>query len=144
MALIQPKSTNEVLYFTNRTLENGGKIKAWTYKKTCPKCGKAKMGKPVEKGKVKIRSTEYICPECGFTEEKVLHEESLTLDAVFTCPKCKKDGENSAPYKRKTYLGVPSYIVLCPSCNEKIPVTKKMKKPKVKGAPVEDDDGDDD
>ena len=27
------------------------------------------MGKPVVKGKVKIRALEYVCPECGYTED---------------------------------------------------------------------------
>lgn len=134
MAFTHPKSMNEVLYFTNRTLENGGKVKAWTYKKVCPECGKAEMGKPVDKktGKVKIRSTEYVCPECGFTEEKIPHEESLELQAAYTCPACKKEGESAAPYKRKSYQGVQSYIVECEHCGEKIPLTKKMKAPKKK------------
>jgi len=47
--LNEPESMEDVIYFTNRTLEEGkGKIKAWVYKKECPKCNIAKMGKPVE------------------------------------------------------------------------------------------------
>ena len=124
---------DECIYFTNRTLEGGkGRIRAWVYKKMCPKCGKAKMGKPVEKGKVKIRAEEYKCPECGFTEEKVEHEESLILEAKYTCPSCGKDGESTAPYKRKSFMGVKAYIVECSNCKAKIPVTKKMKAVKKK------------
>ena len=143
MALTQPKSMSECLYFTNRTLENNGKVKAWAYKKECPSCKKAVMGKPVDPKtkKPKIRSTEYVCPACGYTEEKKEHEDTLTLQAIYTCPHCKKDGESEAPYKRKSFLGVQSFIVECCHCGGKIPLTKKMKTPKKKGAaPIEDDD----
>lgn len=128
-----PESMTECLYFTNRTLEPKGSILAWVYRKTCPKCKKAKMGKPVVKGKVKTRAEEYVCPSCGYTEEKIAHEESLTLEAQYTCPKCGKSGESSALYKRKSYLGVLSFLVECSHCGEKIPLTKKMKKIKKKG-----------
>ena len=135
MPLKEPSSMDEFIYFSNRTIEGGkGKIRAWVYRKLCPKCGKAKMGKPVESGHVKIRAKEYSCPSCNFTEEKVVHEESLTLEAMFTCPHCKKEGEGTTLYKRKTFLGVPSYVVECPHCKGKIPVTKKMKAPKKKGS----------
>lgn len=127
----------ECLYFTNRSLEPKGNILAWVYRKTCPKCKKAKMGKPVEKGKVKTRADEYACPQCGYSEEKAAHEESLTLEAQYTCPKCGKAGESSALYKRKSYSGVPSFVVECSHCGEKIPLTKKMKKVKKKGRAAE-------
>ncbi|MBU0456559.1 MAG: hypothetical protein ABH824_05405 [Nanoarchaeota archaeon] len=126
MALKIPESMDECLYFTNRSLGDGHLL-AWVYRKECPKCKKAKMGKPVEKGKIKTRATEYVCPECGFTEEKIEHEESLILEAQYTCPKCGKEGESTAPYKRKAYKGVQAYIVECQHCGEIIPVTKKLK-----------------
>ncbi len=129
----EPESMDDLIYFTNRTLEEGkGNIKAWVHKKLCPKCQKAKMGKPVEKGHVKIRAKEYVCPECGFTEEKEAHEESLTLEAKYTCPSCGKDGEGTTIYKRKSFMGVKAYVVECQHCKAKIPVTKKMKKIKKK------------
>ncbi len=136
MAFRIPESTDECLYFTNRTLEGGGKAMAWTYKKLCPRCRKAKMGKPVEKGKVKIRAKEYTCPACGFTEEKVAHENSLMLECVYTCPSCKKKGESSAPYIRKKVDGIPSYVVECQHCKAKIALTKKMKS---RGEPDDDE-----
>lgn len=128
-----PQSANEVIYFTNRTFPNGW-VKAWTYRKNCPNCGKAKMGKPLDPKtkRPKIRSNEYECPACNFTEEKKLHEESLTLEAMYKCPHCGKEGESSAPYKRKAYMGVPSYIVECRHCGQKIALTKKLKEPKKK------------
>lgn len=121
-----PKSMEECLYFTNRSVDNGN-IMAWVYKKDCPKCKSAKMGKPIEKGKIKIRAKEYVCPKCNFTEEKVEHEESLTLEAKYTCPKCGKDGESTGQYKRKKFQGVPAYVVECKHCGENIPITKKLK-----------------
>ena len=117
-----PNSMEECIYFTNR--EN---LMAWVYRKTCPKCKKAKMGKPVVKGKIKTRADYYECPSCKYTEKKVEHEESLQLEAQYTCPKCKKEGESTGQYKRKAYLGVPSYLVDCQHCGEKIALTKKLK-----------------
>jgi predicted RNA-binding Zn-ribbon protein involved in translation (DUF1610 family) len=136
-----PQSTNEVIYFTNRTFPSGW-VKAWTHRKECPKCKKAKMGKPLDPKtkRPKIRADEYACPECGYTEEKQVHEESLTLEAMYKCPSCGKEGESSAPYKRKSYLGVPSYIVDCQHCGEKIALTKKLKEPKKKKTPLLDEE----
>lgn len=139
----EPTNMDELLYFTNR-LTPELKIKAWTRKKKCPKCQKALMGKPVSKGKVKIRATEYVCPACGFSEEKLTHEASLTLEAIYTCPKCKKNGTSTAPFKRKTYMGVPSFIVECEHCGEKIALTKKLKAPKKKKSAVVAEEEDDD
>ena len=128
-----PESTDEVVYFTRRAIGDA-KVIAWVYKKQCPKCKGAVMGKPVDEktGKVKIRAKEYQCPKCGYTEEKKEHEESLTLEAQYTCPHCGKEGEGSTEYKRKTFDGVPSYVVLCEHCGGKIAITKKMKEGKSK------------
>jgi predicted RNA-binding Zn-ribbon protein involved in translation (DUF1610 family) len=126
----EPESMDEVIYFTNRTIDNDGKIKAWVYKADCPKCGKAKMGKPVEKGKVKIRAKEYVCPECGYTEEKKEHEDKLTVEIKYTCPYCGDEGEATTEYIRKTFEGVPSHVFECVACGKKIGITKKMKKAK--------------
>lgn len=128
----EPESMDELIYFTRRTLEPKGRVMAWTRKKECPSCKKALMGKPVEKGKVKIRAATYVCPACGYTEEKKEHEESLTLCADYECPACGKDGVSSAPHKRKTYQGVPSFVVACEHCGHAIALTKKMKEPKKK------------
>lgn len=126
MSLNVPQSMDECLYFSNRSIDDGN-VLAWVYRKECPKCKKAKMGKPVEKGKVKTRAKEYTCPGCGFTEDKKVHEESLTLEAKYTCPYCGKEGDGTTPYVRKNFKGVPSYIVTCVHCHEKIPITKKLK-----------------
>ncbi len=125
----EPESMDEIIYFTRRAVGNG-KAMAWVYKKECPQCHKAKMGKPVEGGKVKIRAKEYVCPECGFTEEKKQHEESLTLEAKYTCPHCGKEGEGTTEYKRKTFEGVKACVVVCQHCEGKIGITKKMKEGK--------------
>ena len=121
-----PESMEECLYFTNRPVGDGN-VMAWVYRKKCPKCDKAEMGKPVVKGKVKTRATYYECPECKFQEPKIEHEESLTLEAQYTCPHCGKDGESTGIYKRKAFKGVQCYIVECQHCGQKIPITKKLK-----------------
>lgn len=122
-----PDSMDECLYFTNRLLDNNGSVLAWVYRKDCPKCKQAKMGKPVEKGKVKTRSETYVCPACKYSEEKQEHEPSLLLQAQYTCPECGKDGESSAPYQRKSFKGVQAYVIECQHCQAKIPLTKKLK-----------------
>jgi len=125
--LKEPQSMAEVVYFTQRAIGKGN-AKAWVYKGQCPKCGKAKMGKPVgDGGKVKIRAKEYVCPACGFTVEKKEHEETLTCDVIYTCPECGNKGEASVPYKRKKFQGMDAIIFQCDKCKAKIPVTKKMK-----------------
>ena len=126
MALKVPNSMDECLYFTNRLIGDKQVI-AWVYRKQCPKCKKAQMGKPVVKGKVKSRAEIYVCPSCSYTEEKIAHEESLMIEAQYTCPSCGKEGESVGQYKRKTYKGVSSFLVECVHCKEKMPISKKLK-----------------
>ncbi len=134
MSLNVPNSMEECLYFTNRSIGENGQVMAWVYRKECPKCKGAKMGKPVDSktGRAKTRAKEYTCPECGYTEEKVEHEESLIIEAKYTCPECDKEGESTGIYQRKTYQGVKSFLVECQHCGVKIPITKKLKDPKKK------------
>lgn len=131
MMVAEPESMDDLIYFTRRTIGDG-KIRAWVYKVDCPKCGKAKMGKPVEKGKVKIRAKEYVCPECGYSEPKDEHEQRLVMEIIYTCPYCGKSGEATTIYKRRTFEGVPAYVFECRDCNKKIGITKKMKEGKKK------------
>ena len=56
MSLEMPDSMGECLYFSRRSLGETGQAVAWVKKIDCPECGKAKMGKPVVKDKVKIRA----------------------------------------------------------------------------------------
>ncbi len=132
MGFREPESMDEVVYFTNRLLENNGRVKAWAYRLDCPECRGAKMGKPVEKGKIKRRAKEYVCPECGFKEEGKEHEKRLVVEVVYTCPHCSHEGEATTEYKRKTFQGVPAYVFKCGGCAGKIGITKKMKKKKEK------------
>ncbi len=132
----EPTSTGECIYFTNRILESG-KLKAWVFKEKCPKCGKGLMGKPVVKGKVKIRAKEYICPECNYTVDKDEYEPTLTINIKYTCPHCSHEGEISLPFKRKKFSrlneetgkkqSIESIRFQCQKCEKDIDVTKKMK-----------------
>lgn len=138
MAIKEPESMEELVYFTNRKVGEGH-VLAWAYRKECPKCGKALMGKPRDgkTGKVKIRAKEYVCPECGNTVEKEEYEESLTCEIKYTCPKCKFKGEIKVPFIRKKMkifdpekqkkVAVDAIVFECENCKEKIPITKKMK-----------------
>ncbi|MGM5483643.1 MAG: hypothetical protein ACQER9_01855 [Nanobdellota archaeon] len=134
MTLTPPKSMKEVYYHTLRKFPEGGKVRAWAYRKLCPECEKGYLGKPVNNktGKVKIRSKEMVCDNCGYETSKEEAEEGVQLEAIYTCPSCGKEGESKAPYKRKTYHGVPAYIVVCEHCGYKIALTKKLKEPKKK------------
>jgi predicted RNA-binding Zn-ribbon protein involved in translation (DUF1610 family) len=134
MALKEPESMNECLYFTNRLSPDGSYIRAWALKTECPKCKKALMGKPINEktGKPKIRSTEYECPNCKYTEEKEEHETRLEVQVAYKCPTCQHEGETTTEYKRKTWQGVKAYVFLCQGCGAKIGITKKMKDPKSK------------
>ena len=102
-----PDSVDECLYFSRRSLGETGQAVAWVKKIDCPECGKAKMGKPVEGGKVKIRAKEYVCPECGHTEEKKEYEEKCEMEIIYTCPHCGHEGEATTPYKKKAFVTFP-------------------------------------
>jgi len=128
----EPESMDDLVYFTNRTLDNDGKIRAWVYKQDCPKCGKARMGKPKDEktGKPKIRAKEYTCEACGHTVEKTEYEETLTAETAYTCPECNKEGVDSIPFKRKKVDKIETLQFTCEHCGAKLNVTKKMKEKK--------------
>jgi predicted RNA-binding Zn-ribbon protein involved in translation (DUF1610 family) len=138
MALKQPGSVDECIYFTRRALlPTKGRIVAWAFRKRCPKCRKALMAKP------KKNSPTYNCPNCGYTEPKVTHITDIKLNVDYTCPACGFSGEAQTEFKRKSWQGVKAYVFSCGKCGEKIGVTKKLKEPKKGGANVSEDDDDD-
>ena len=132
----EPASMEECIYFTNRVTDKG-KLKAWVFKEKCPKCGLGLMGKPVEKGKIKIRAKEYICPECKYTIDKDKYEPTLLVNIKYTCPYCSNPGEISIPFVRKKVAFtdettgkkqlVESMRFQCQKCSKNIDITKKMK-----------------
>ena len=146
MALKQPNSMDELVYFTQRTIEPSGRTKVWVFKQMCPKCNKGLMGKPVDKGKIKSRSKECVCPACKYTVDAKEYEESLLANIEYTCPKCQFKGDIQIPYKRKPIMGVKALVFNCAKCNEQMLISKKMKaiKPKKGKAAEEDVDDDDD
>lgn len=133
MALELPESMESLVYFTRRKIEEG-KVIAWSDKNTCPKCKKGLMGKPKDPktGRPKIRATEYQCDACGYTEPKAEHEATLQANIIYTCPHCKKEGEQTIPFKRKNIKGVSTLRAICDHCGGNIDITKKMKEPKKK------------
>jgi len=144
MALKKPNSMEECIYFTRRAMDSG-KIMAWVFREACSKCKKGLMGKPVDAktGSAKIRALEYVCPSCKYTVSKAEYEDTLTCNIEYTCPKCKKSGEATAPFKHKTFQGVPAIVFECGACKEKIGITKKMKATK-KGKKAGSDKADSD
>lgn len=133
MALEIPEDMGDLFYFSRREMGTG-KAMAWVYRPDCPKCKKAKMGKPVDAktGKPKIRATEYVCPECGHTVPKEAFEETCQMEIIYTCPECGKEGEATTLYKLKSFEGVKAYVFECSHCGKKLGITKKMKAPKKK------------
>lgn len=131
MTLKQPTSMEELVYFTNRSVDNG-KAKVWVFKKDCPKCH-ALMGKPKNsKGKVMTRAKEYVCYKCGHSEEKKDYEDSLIANAEYICSGCGHKGEAEIPFKRKNIEGVQTLRFQCEKCGFNIDITKKMKEKKRK------------
>jgi len=138
MKLKQPNSMDECVYFTRRNIGKG-KVKAWVFRKLCPKCKKALMGKPKDPktGKPKIKAKEYVCPNCGYKIEKKQYEESLICNIEYTCPYCSFSGEIQIPFKRKKVKifdeetqkkkTIEALIFQCQKCNKRIEITKKMK-----------------
>lgn len=129
----EPNSMDECFYFTNRLTEDSY-IRAWVYKPDCPKCKKAKLGKPInpKTGRAKIRSKEYVCPACHAVFQKEDIDSELTVEIKYKCANCGNEGDATTEFKRKKWQGVDAYIFQCSKCNEKIGVTKKMKDPKKK------------
>ncbi|MBI4451846.1 hypothetical protein HY637_00315 [Candidatus Woesearchaeota archaeon] len=132
MALKKPKSIEECIYFTNRTIGDG-RAMAWVFRKQCPKCKKAVMGKPQKKsGKIDKKADHYVCYSCGYTEMNEQVENSLVINVEYKCPHCGNEGETATEYKRKSFEGVPSYVFECQKCKKKIGLTKKLKESKKK------------
>lgn len=136
MALMEPESMDELIYFTRRDV-GMGKARCWVFKEKCPECKKDFMGKPVVKGKVKVRAKEYVCPACQYTVEKQEYEDSLTANVHYVCPTCSFSGYAQVSFRRKRIEGILTLQVLCEKCKGKINITKKMK---TKGGPPEDDE----
>ena len=137
MALKEPKSMDDCVYFTNRTIGEGS-IKAWVLREMCPKCKKALMGKPKAKnGKVKSRALFYVCPECGHTMEKEAYEDTLQCSVLYRCPHCKHEGDAQVPFERKKVqrfdeekmkkVSVDVIRFQCGKCGQNIDISKKMK-----------------
>ena len=139
MALIEPKSMDECVYFTNRIINEKGKIRCWVFKEKCSNCGKTLMGKPrnPKTGKVQIRAKEYKCPECNYTIAEQEYEDSLTASVQYTCQHCNNNGEIQIPFKRKKVKVfseidtkgklIESLRFQCQKCSKNIDITKKLK-----------------
>ena len=129
-----PESMDELLYFTNRKLPDGTKIIAYVERKTCPKCKKAPMGKPINEktGNPKTRSPIYTCPECGYEEKKTAHEESCELQIQYTNPQGTQLKKATSPYKRRTWKGMKAFVFENEFLGEKYGITKRLKTKKEK------------
>ena len=138
MALKEPTSMDECVYFTQRLIKDG-RAKAWVLKEKCPKCMEGIMGKPRDPktGKPKMRAAAYECPKCKYVVEKKAYEESLMANIAYTCPYCKHSGEAQVQFKRKKVQvldeetkkknAIESLRFQCEQCGKNIDITKKMK-----------------
>ena len=131
MTLKEPESMDELFYFTRRTLENGGWIRAWVYRPEAPS-GKGLLSKPVDEktGRPKVRSTVYVDDEGNEYPCKEINKD-LKLEIKYKSPHTQKEGETTVPFVRKTYMGVKAFVFEDQEGN-KIAITKKMKEPKKK------------
>ncbi|MFT4250264.1 MAG: hypothetical protein ACMXYD_02805 [Candidatus Woesearchaeota archaeon] len=129
-----PDSMDDLLYFTNRKLPDGTKIIAYVERKTCPECGKAQMGKPINEktGRPKIRSPIYTCPECGYEEKKQAHEDSCEVTIQYTNPEGTEMKTTTASYKRKTWKGMKAIVFHNDFLDERYGITNRMKTKKDK------------
>jgi len=137
--LVEPKSMDECVYFTNRSLNEKGKIKCWVFKEKCVKCGKELMGKPRDPktGKPRIRAKEYECPGCKYNVSEEEYENTLTASIQYTCQYCGNIGELQVPFKRKKVKifnedemkgkTIESLRFQCGKCSKNLDVTRKMK-----------------
>lgn len=141
MALQEPESMDDCLYFTNRIIGNG-KAQAWVLRKECPQCHKDRMGKPANEktGKVMKKAENYVCKGCGYSEEALHHEKGLMMSVIYTCPGCGFSGEATTEYRRRSFEGVQAYVFDCGKCKKSIGITKKLKETKKKGSVKEADD----
>ena len=139
MALQEPTSMSECVYFTSRVLQNNGKIRAWVLREHCPKCQQGLMGKPLDSktGRPKIRSELYECPKCKYQAPIQEYEDTLTISILYTCPHCSNKGETQSPFKWKKgkVLNIetgkestaPLIKFQCSKCKKDLNITKKMK-----------------
>lgn len=140
MALKKPSSVEECVYFTNRVIDSG-RAMAWVFRKTCPKCKKGIMGKPLKKnGKIDKKADHYVCYKCSYTESNEQVENSLVINVEYKCPHCSFEGETTSEYKRKVFEGVQSYVFECQKCHKKIGLTKKLKEGKKRKAEEDSDE----
>lgn len=142
MGLTIPDSMEDLFYFTNRTLDNGGWVKAWVRKPDSPS-GKGKLSKPKDPktGKPKVRSPVYVDDD-GKEYPKTEIDPTLTVEIIYKSPFTGEEGETTIPYKRRTWQGVPAFVFKDKAGNE-IGITKKMKaakKKKGKAMPIDDDE----
>ena len=133
LELKKPGSMDECLYFTNRSLDNNGYAVAWVYRKECPKCKNARLGKPIKKdGKPDKKAAVYECPKCKYQEPNDKVEAELKVEVEYQCPHCSSQSMATTEYKRKNFEGVPSYVFACKKCGKNIGITKKLKSTKKK------------
>ena len=129
----KPKSEEDIaklVYYTQRSLDERGKVTAWVYRQCCPRCGKALMGKPMAKGKVKVRARDYLCPACGYAEEAKSYESKLLVNIDYACQNCGHEGAARVPFVRKRIKGVPAIAFSCESCGAQLLITKLKAKEK--------------
>ncbi len=138
--LQEPKSANELFYYTDRDVGSGS-VRAWAFKLKCPKCGEPMARPRNSRGKPDKKAGVYVCPKCGFSLPDKEYEAELILNIQYVCPKCGHKGEVQIPFKRKSVSfqvfdetkgkkvrkSVKAFVFKCEKCGEPIYITKKLK-----------------
>ena len=101
MTLEEPKSMDDCLYFTNRTI-GGGKTMAWVLRPLCEKCNEGRFGKPIKKNGKPDKKAEYFeCPKC---KAQMTNEEAEeTLKNIQYSHLLGQSNEVSMSQRRKFY-----------------------------------------
>lgn len=113
----EPKSVNEVLYFTRRPIKSRsgekGFLFMWVPRVECPKCKNGLLKKP------KKRAKHYECEKCG-NEVEDLGE--VMAYVKYTCPYCKNELKIKQIWKKP-------FSFKCVECEKviKVPSLKKNK-----------------
>ena len=131
MTIKEPENMDDLFYYTRRTLENDGWVRAWVYRPPSPN-GKGLLSKPLDPKtkRPKIRSTIYVDDDGNEYPVKEINK-TLFVEIKYKSPFTGKEGETKVPFIRKTFQGAPSFVFEDQEGN-KIGITKKMKKPKAK------------
>jgi predicted RNA-binding Zn-ribbon protein involved in translation (DUF1610 family) len=82
--LVEPKSAEELYYYTDRDIGSGS-ARVWVFKLKCPKCNNY-VQKPRDKNGKPIKKADYYeCQKCGFRMDAKEYESKLIANIQYKC-----------------------------------------------------------